>query len=67
MTGRVLLVGAGPGDADLITLRGVEALRAADAVLYDELVARELLDLAPPDAERIPVGKRGHDAPRRYA
>ncbi len=65
MSGRVVLVGAGPGDADLITLRGAEALSAADAVLYDELVARELLDLAPPDAVRIDVGKRGHDAPTR--
>lgn len=63
--GRVILVGAGPGDADLITLRGAEALRVADAVLYDELVARELLDLAPPGALRIDVGKRAHDAPTR--
>ncbi len=63
--GRVILVGAGPGDADLITLRGAEALRTADAVLYDELVARELLDLAPPGALRIDVGKRAHDAPTR--
>lgn len=65
MSGRVILVGAGPGDADLITLRGAEALRGADAVLYDELVARELLDLAPPGALRIDVGKRAHDAPTR--
>ena len=58
MSGRVVLVGAGPGDADLITLRGAEALRSADAFLYDELVARELLDLAPSEALRIDVGKR---------
>ena len=63
MSGRVILVGAGPGAADLLTLRGAEALRRADAVLYDELVARELLDLAPPGALRINVGKRGHDPP----
>lgn len=62
MSGRVVLVGAGPGDADLITLRGAEALRRADVVVYDSLVARELLDLAPAGAERIDVGKRSHQA-----
>lgn len=62
MSGRVVLVGAGPGDPDLITLRGVEALRRADVVVYDSLVARELLDLAPEEAERIDVGKRSHAA-----
>ena len=61
--GRVLLVGAGPGDPDLITLRGAEALRRADVVVYDSLVARELLDLAPAHAERIDAGKRSHDTP----
>jgi uroporphyrinogen III methyltransferase/synthase len=61
----VLLVGAGPGDADLITLRGAEALRRADAVIYDSLVSRQLLDLAPPKALRIDVGKRGHEPPTR--
>lgn len=63
--GRVILVGAGPGDPDLITVRGVAALRLADVVLYDSLSTRELLDLAPAHAERIDVGKRGHDAPAR--
>ncbi|HEY8494714.1 MAG TPA: uroporphyrinogen-III C-methyltransferase [Myxococcota bacterium] len=63
--GRVLLVGAGPGDPDLITVRGAEALRRADVVVYDALVARELLALAPPGAELVDVGKRGHEEPTR--
>lgn len=61
--GKVFLVGAGPGAPDLITVRGAQALREADVVVYDALAAPELLDLAPPGAERINVGKRGHDAP----
>jgi len=60
----VILVGAGPGDPDLITVRGAAALAAADVVLYDSLSTRELLGLAP-RAEWIDVGKRGHDAPTR--
>ncbi len=63
--GRVILVGAGPGDPDLITVRGVAALARADVVLYDSLSTRELLGLAPSHAERIDVGKRGHDLPTR--
>ena len=63
--GRVLLVGAGPGDPDLITVRGAQALRSADVVVYDALAAEQLLDLAPPEAQRINVGKRGHDDPTR--
>jgi uroporphyrinogen III methyltransferase / synthase len=55
--GRVLLVGAGPGDPGLLTLRGAEALRLADVVVYDRLVAPELLDLAPAGAERVYAGK----------
>jgi uroporphyrinogen III methyltransferase/synthase len=61
----VILVGAGPGDPELITLRGAARLRQADAVVYDALASLELLDLAPPQALRIDVGKRGHDAPTR--
>ena len=57
MTGRVLLVGAGPGDPDLITVKGAAALAAADVVVYDRLAAPALLDLAPAGAERIYVGK----------
>jgi len=63
--GRVVLVGAGPGDPDLITVRGARALREADVVLYDELASEELLDLAPARALRINVGKRGHAEPTR--
>lgn len=59
--GKAYLVGAGPGRADLITVRGLALLRRADVVIYDRLVAPDLLDLARPDAERIFVGKRpGH-------
>ena len=54
----VLLVGAGPGAADLITLRGARALREAEVVLYDDLANPELLELCGPEAERIYVGKR---------
>lgn len=54
----VSLVGAGPGDPDLITRKGWKALQQADAVLYDALVSPELLDEAPAAAVRICVGKR---------
>ncbi len=59
-SGTVYLVGAGPGAADLITVRGLRVLRAADVVLYDALVAPELLAEARPGAEVVPVGKRGY-------
>jgi uroporphyrinogen III methyltransferase/synthase len=55
--GAVYLVGAGPGDAGLLTLRGAELLRRADVVLYDALVNPALLRLAPPSAEFIARGK----------
>ena len=57
-TGTVYLVGAGPGDAGLLTLRGAELLRRADVVIYDLLVNPELLRHAPRTAELIPRGKR---------
>ncbi len=53
----VYLVGAGPGDPGLLTMRGAELLGRADVVVYDRLSAAELLDLAPPGAARIDVGK----------
>ncbi len=59
--GRVALVGAGPGDAGLLTLRGLRLLNEADVILHDRLVSAEVLDLARRDAERIEVGKEsGH-------
>ncbi len=59
--GRVALVGAGPGDPGLLTLRGLRLLNEADVILHDRLVSAEVLDLARRDAERIEVGKEsGH-------
>lgn len=58
MSGRVTIMGAGPGDADYLTLKAVKALQAADVVLFDHLVCEEVLALARPDAWRLAVGKR---------
>lgn len=57
-TGTVYLVGAGPGDPELITLKGRRVLALADCILYDHLASDALLDYAPPTAERIYVGKK---------
>ena len=62
-TGKVYLVGAGPGDPKLITVRGLEALRKSDAVVYDRLAAPQLLREVPPHARLYYVGKR----PERHA
>ena len=55
--GKLTLVGAGPGDAELITLKGLRVLSKADVILYDALINTELLDYAP-QAEKFFVGKR---------
>jgi uroporphyrin-III C-methyltransferase len=55
--GKVFLVGAGPGDPKLLTLKAVEVLREADVVVYDRLVPKKVLEFAPEDAEKIYVGK----------
>jgi uroporphyrin-III C-methyltransferase / precorrin-2 dehydrogenase / sirohydrochlorin ferrochelatase len=58
--GHVSLVGAGPGDPDLITLKALKALAAAEVVLHDQLVSPEVLALVPQHAQRIDVGKKGY-------
>ncbi|MGI6855275.1 siroheme synthase CysG [Mesorhizobium sp. 1B3] len=57
-SGHVTFVGAGPGDAELLTLKAVRALQAADVILFDDLVSDEVLELARREAKRILVGKR---------
>jgi uroporphyrinogen III methyltransferase/synthase len=60
-TGKVYIIGAGPGDAGLITVKAVECLRLADVVIYDNLVNEELLKYAPKHARFIYAGKKGGD------
>jgi uroporphyrin-III C-methyltransferase / precorrin-2 dehydrogenase / sirohydrochlorin ferrochelatase len=60
--GTVMLVGAGPGDPELLTLRAVRALQSADVILFDGLVSRDVLDFARREARKILVGKAGHRA-----
>jgi len=59
-TGHVTLVGAGPGNPELLTLRALRALRSADIILFDDLVAPEILDFARREAKRMLVGKTGY-------
>jgi uroporphyrinogen III methyltransferase / synthase len=59
--GRVYLIGAGPGDPGLLTLRAAELLRTADVMLYDALASDAIVSLVPAECERIFVGKRGGD------
>lgn len=64
--GSVALVGAGPGDADLLTLRAIQRLQAAEVVLYDDLAGEDFMSFVGPDAELVAVGKRaGHPSPRQ--
>jgi len=59
LPGSVWLVGAGPGDPGLLTLHALNALRQADVIVHDALVHDTILDLAPPDTQRVHAGKRG--------
>jgi uroporphyrin-III C-methyltransferase / precorrin-2 dehydrogenase / sirohydrochlorin ferrochelatase len=59
-TGSVILVGAGPGDPELLTLRALRALQSADVILFDHLVAPEILDFARREAKKMLVGKTGY-------
>ena len=56
--GKVFLVGAGPGDPDLLTVKALRLIQSADVILHDDLVPRPILDLASPSAEMVNVGKR---------
>lgn len=67
LVGHVSLLGAGPGDPELITLRALRRLRLADVVLYDALVHSDLLDHVRPEAERVFVGKRAGRASERQS
>jgi len=57
MTGKVFLVGAGPGDPSLITLRAVELIKKADVVLYDRLVSKKIISMIPKKAKAVYVGR----------
>lgn len=67
MTGMVYLVGAGPGDAQLLTLRAAELLRNADVILYDRLVDESVLNMIPDNTEKVYVGRAvGDDTTHQY-
>ncbi|WP_101477318.1 uroporphyrinogen-III C-methyltransferase [Candidatus Nitrosotalea bavarica] len=57
MTGKVFIVGAGPGDPKLITLKAVEAIKSSDVVLYDRLVSKKIVAMIPKKAEKMYVGR----------
>ncbi|MFZ0184126.1 MAG: uroporphyrinogen-III C-methyltransferase [Nitrosotalea sp.] len=57
MTGKVFIVGAGPGDPKLITLKAVEAIKSSDVVLYDRLVSKKIVAMIPKNAEKMYVGR----------
>jgi len=63
MTGKVFLIGAGPGDPELLTLRAMRILQEADVVVYDRLVSPEILALAPAGVQLVPVGKSPDNHP----
>ncbi|WP_313952115.1 uroporphyrinogen-III C-methyltransferase [Accumulibacter sp.] len=66
LVGTVFIVGSGPGDLDLLTLRAARLIGEADSIVYDHLIAEGVLDLARPDAEKIYVGKKSsnHTVPQ---
>ena len=55
--GKVILVGAGPGDPELLTIKGQKAIQSAEVVVFDRLVSQAILNMIPADAEKIDVGK----------
>lgn len=61
ITGKVFLVGAGPGDADLLTIKAMRLLQVTDALVYDHLVSEDVLKFVRPDAERFYAGKRRNE------
>ena len=61
MSGRVYIVGAGPGDPKLITIKAIETIKKADVVLYDRLISKGILAMIPKTAEKIYVGREVGD------